>query len=319
MNNTSLRASTLFPVLLLAASCGDNGIRSYRVPKETRPAAAEHNHKTDQPAPPTLQWKTPAGWEELPATQMRVASFAVTGKDNQRADISVIPLGGMAGSDLDNVNRWRGQVGLPPVTEAELAQLAAAVTVAGEETKLFHLAGTGEPPLSILVTVLRRDGTSWFFKMTGNASLVTEQKPKFIELLQSIQFPAAASAASSWNIPPGWKEVPASQFLVAKFVAGEATVNVSKSAGDGGGFAANVNRWRTQLGLPEADTTPVMLPLAAAGTTAALVELQGEKSGLVGVIVTRSSETWFYKLMGLPPSVAEQKDAFVKFVQGVKY
>jgi hypothetical protein len=46
---------------------------------------------------------------------MRVASFRVTGKDGKQADVSVIPLPGLAGSDLDNVNRWRGQVGLPSV------------------------------------------------------------------------------------------------------------------------------------------------------------------------------------------------------------
>ena len=45
--------------------------------------------------------------------------------------MSVIPLPGLAGSDLDNVNRWRGQVGLSAVSEAELAKLVQPVEIAG--------------------------------------------------------------------------------------------------------------------------------------------------------------------------------------------
>ena len=52
------------------------------------------------------------------------------------ADVSVIPLPGMAGRDIDNVNRWRGQVGLAPVSEGELGKLAETVQVGGQEGKL---------------------------------------------------------------------------------------------------------------------------------------------------------------------------------------
>jgi len=50
----------------------------------------------------------------------------------------------------------------------------------------------------------------------------------------------------------GWQQLPPPEFLVAKFsIAGadgaSAQVNVSSLAGEGGGFLANVNRWRGQL------------------------------------------------------------------------
>jgi hypothetical protein len=35
--------------------------------------------------------------------------------------------------------------------------------------------------------------------------------------------------------------------------------------------------------------------------------------------VTQADHTWFYKLMGDTNIVANQKDAFIKFVQGVSY
>src|SRR4051812_23526624 len=99
---------------LLLSGCGQNDIQVYRVAKETAPAV--HNA---------------SGWEEAPLGEMRVASFRVKGQGGQTADVSVIPLPGMAGHDLDNVNRWRGQVSLPPVSESELAGLGQPVELAG--------------------------------------------------------------------------------------------------------------------------------------------------------------------------------------------
>jgi hypothetical protein len=45
----------------------------------------------------------------------------------------------------------------------------------------------------------------------------------------------------------------------------------------------------------------------------------GGKTRLVGVIVPKGQQTWFYKLMGPAPLVEQQKDTFTKFVRGVKY
>ena len=295
---------------------------------------------------------------------MRVASFRVAGKDAKQADVSVIPLPGLAGSDLDNVNRWRGQVGLPGVSEAELAKLAQPVEIAGDTAKLYEQAGanpgSGEKT-RILAAITRRDGVAWFFKMTGDDGLVAQQKPAFIEFLKSVSFPAATAqaqlppshppidagsmagqaglAASSaqfkpnWEAPSGWKEVPGGQFLVAKFVlpgGGDmpTAVNVSKSPGDGGGLLANFNRWRGQLGLTpvaEADLAKELQSLDLPGGKATLADIAGQdartgqKARLLAAVVPRSGETWFYKLMGNAQVVQQEKDAFLKFVQGVKY
>jgi hypothetical protein len=134
-------------------------------------------------------------------------------------------------------------------------------------------------------------------------------------------------------VPIGWGEVDSGQCLIAKFViAGEsnaqAAVNVSSSAGDGGGVGANVNRWRKQLGLGEltgdelAKSVKLMASSAGEGT---VVEMSGQDarsaqpSALVGVIVLQPGQGWFYKLMGDVTIVAAQKEAFLKFVQEVKY
>lgn len=270
---------------VVLAACGRDEVKTYRVAKETdapatgTPAAAES-------AQPTVAWTTPAGWEELPPGEMRVGSFSVKA-DGQKAEVSIIPLPGLAGGDLGNVNRWRGQVGLPAVKEEEMAPLAEKVEVAGESAQLFDQAGvnpTDNEKSRILAVIQRRDSVAWFYKMTGSDALVAQQKPAFIAFLKSIRFqtaseqpalppshppiggmgggmgsglvtaPADNVAKPDWKLPSGWKESTPGPMQLAKFVAdgeggAKAETSVAMIPGDGGGALANVNRWRKQIGL----------------------------------------------------------------------
>ncbi|MGD0744294.1 MAG: hypothetical protein ABSA45_03980, partial [Verrucomicrobiota bacterium] len=183
-------------LLLLVAGCHRDEIKVYRVAKDQDQPQQQSAPAlpTDSPNPslppghpvipsastgslpaasasalPQLTWKTPDGWTEVPPGQMRVASFKVTGADGKLADVSVIPLPGLAGSDDANVNRWRGQVGLSPVLPDELKKSAEAVEAAGQPAQLYDIAGDAQ---RILGVIQHRDDMAWFFKMTGDAGLV---------------------------------------------------------------------------------------------------------------------------------------------------
>lgn len=320
--------------LLLASGCGREEIKVYTVAKEqTQPALPAGHPELTQPAKPQLKWQTPAGWKEGVPGDFRVASFRVL-IEGQEADVSVIPLPGMAGGDLSNVNRWRNQVSQPPVTEAELAKLAQPVTISGQPAQMYEQDGEGATgdPTRILAAIQHRDGTAWFFKMTGASKLVAEQKPAFVEFLKSCQFEVSALPAGHppmeahdgiphWSPPADWKEVSGGQFLAAKFLIanGSAAVNISTSPGDGGGLPANVNRWRKQLGLPEEATPAVTAGEISICEFNGTDAKTGQPAALVGAIVFRPGQAWFYKLMGEAPVVAAQRDAFLKFVREVRY
>jgi hypothetical protein len=295
-------AATGMLLILTAAGCGRDNVKVYHVdatdsaapapPPMSASGAMPSTMPDGLPTPdnsglPSLQYMLPAGWEKKALTAMRVASFLITG-DGKQADVSVIPLGGMAGNDPANVNRWRGQVGLQPLGDDDLAKLAEKVTVGDLPAELFDLAGTAPgsgDAERIIGVILHRDDTAWFFKMTGETGLVEQQKPAFIAFLKSVSFGAPTAATSmdmsqlppshppivgmtsaqpltdvsvgdkpTWTVPTGWQEGPLAQFLIAKYVitdadGASAAVNVSSLAGDGGGLLPNVNRWRAQLGL----------------------------------------------------------------------
>jgi hypothetical protein len=206
----------------------------------------------------------------------------------------------------------------------------------------------GKSRQRIMVAMLTRGTMSWFFKITGEDACVTSQKEKFLQFLKSVSFtenaPAPMAAASStqdegvasasiWTAPPGWQPIPPSQFLLAEFSipganGAKAEVNVATMGGEGGGLLANVNRWRGQLGLGavgENDLPQLAQSLDTSGGQATLVDFAGvdAKTGapvrLVGAIVAQNGQTWFYKLMGDKQIVAQQKDAFTKFIRSANY
>lgn len=354
----------------LAAGCGRETVQVYQAPKDvagtgqamTAASAAAAGIPQSPPAGvPQVKWQLPAGWQELPAGQMRVGYFAIPGPDNQKAEVTIIPLPGLAGTDLDNVNRWRGQIGSPPITADELTKAAVKIPVGGSDGQLFDLEGATDktPRLRMVAAILRREGTAWFFKMTGEDKLVSSQKAVFTKFLETLRFEAGTSPAAavtagtpaptpsasaatagatggaqggavkpSFTVPATWKEQAPGAMQTARYVPegaeGKADVSVAVLPGDGGGKLGNVNRWRRQLGLEpvaEADLAASLTALKIDGAENYLVDLAdpASKRRMVAAAVVRGGQSWFYKLTGDDAIVTREKAAFVNFIESAKY
>lgn len=324
-------------ILGLGAGCDRRDIRVYHVPKEPPP------------------WKLPAGWQEQESGGMSVASFVVAGKDGRSADISVVPFKGVVGQDADLVNVVRDRFSLPPLTAEELGKQVERVEVGPIQGKLFEMAagtaagGSGEPTRFIIATAAR-ENTSWFFRMSGQDSLVREQKPAFVGFLKSFAFvekPASesrarragtnekqppsspAGTAPNWSAPDNWQEQPATamrlgSFLVTGLGGGKADVSVTMFPGDAGGTLANINRWRTQQlslpAVPETDLDKLLSPLEVTAGKAMVVDMttDNKQTRLIAAIVPRDGNTWFFKIMGDEAVVGAEKTGFIQFVQSMK-
>jgi len=133
-----------------------------------------------------VQWDVPANWTSVPAAQMRYASFTVATPSGEKADVSVIVLPGSGGADLDNVNRWRQQVGQAALEAAALP--AEITTVAAKNSSMSLVRCTG-PQTHMLAAWLHQGQNCWFFKLSGPAPLVDQEKDNFLKFVQSVQFP----------------------------------------------------------------------------------------------------------------------------------
>ncbi len=347
-------AGTLL-VLALAgvAGCKDRNMVVYRVPREVLPAAsAPESSPAVASATPGIHWDAPVGWQSQKADGLRAGSFLVTGADGATADVSVVTFAGTGGDDLANVNRWRGQVQLAPVSAAELpAQVQTLGTLAGPVSivALNGTTGDAKVPSGLLGAWLRSSDRVWFFKLAGPSALVAAQREPFMAFLKSVTLTAGAppaapvamgagggAATSSiplpagdtpslrWKAPADWQAKAASAMRKGSYTVGEAEVAITVFAGDVGGVLANVNRWRGQAGLApvdEAGLDAVTTQLTSNGFHFIATDAAGSgpaATRIVAVLVPWQGSTWFFKLTGPNEAVERAKPAFLEFIQTVE-
>lgn len=313
-------STVLVAVVLLGPGCGrEDGVRVYQAPKDrsgpqasapsTAPSASSTASTASTASAPSnpqqrAPWTVPPGWTEKPSTGgMRIATYAVTAPDGRAVDVSVVPLGAAAGSLLDNVNRWRGELELPPVTEADLPRLLTAVKIGEVDAQMVELVserpvGADKTRSRTLAAILPLPGTTVFFKAKGDDALVRENAGAFKAWLNSVQTgpnpgggstptpstpsasgtapgdmrgpvaPPPSTALPTWEVPPTWKSAPASTMRLASFALSgpdgqAADLSVVALGPAAGGLLANINRWRGQFGLEPVDEAGLQKTLAS--------------------------------------------------------
>jgi hypothetical protein len=344
----------------LLVSCRKNSeIKVYRVSK----APLEESGPQQQDAMPTnttaprmpgglapaaeTAVTTPPNWEPQPLSQMRQASFLIKGENGAVADISFVSLGSAAGDVLENVNRWLGQLGKPPITEQKLPEIAQQLRTSLGDVTIADLTGlpdNADPARDgrIIAAMATTGNSTLFFKLRGNADLAETQKGDFIKWVAAIcnaqtqtEPPQMAAAPPNdsgapriqWKTPEGWTEVPPSSMRYASFSAsvedgGKIDISVVTFPGDGGSDADNVNRWRGQIGLAPIDASAVtaqVAPLKTGDTTFSTTDIAGDKTRTIAAWTRRDGRVWFFKATGPNASVGKEKPNFVKFIESVRF
>jgi hypothetical protein len=260
--------------------------------------------------PPPIHWTLPAGWTQLPRNQIRYASIAVS-PAHPELQLSIVPLGGTGGTLLSNINRWEGQIGLPPSSEDDLKTSVTRIDVGGTPVEMFDRTGAQPPdqsvPKRIVAAIATHEDRTWFVKLAGPADQIQEQIANFQAFVQSIRFdsgapsspdaspainsptvnsaspnPTAANTVPtlpiSFTIPTGWQQEPAqpNSFRVVAFRIINRTDTgetiVTRLAAGSGSMIENINRWRGQVGLdPINDPGDVKSTQLAAGNLQATV------------------------------------------------
>jgi hypothetical protein len=325
-------------IILLSSCSRQSDITVYRLPKESA-APAPDAATEGGTAAASLHWTAPAGWQEQPATGFRKGSFLVPGPGGQ-ADVSVVSFPNEAGGLLGNVNRWRDQLHLAPITEDDLKTAVTTIPVAGLTIPLVDLVST-QPMLEgglksrILGAILSLPNETWFFKMSGPDAIVESQLDSFKQFLQSLQIdgmddgsaapfagtnpPASAptdtqpASSLQYDLPPGWQEKPLTPMRVASFnipggAEGDADASIVVLSGTAEGELSNINRWRSQIGLG-----PVSA--AALNSLTTHLEANGHDYLLVDLIGTQPAMAQKSKARILVAMLSENNQSwFIKMI-----
>jgi len=209
------RCGALFTlVVLLLSGCNKTDATSYRIAKErdatlpvivataATPASMPASAPTTAPVGsggmagtpvataggPGLTWTAPAGWQAKALGAMRKGSFTIANEAGATADLSITAFPGAVGGEFANVNRWRGQLSLPPIVETDLATAVTHLSQNGLIFTFVDLVSTDAAnPQHMLGAMVPYEGAMWFFKLSGPDALVAATKPAFLEFLKTVK------------------------------------------------------------------------------------------------------------------------------------
>ncbi|MCA9198502.1 MAG: hypothetical protein KDA87_13235 [Planctomycetales bacterium] len=252
----------------------------------------------DQP-----NWTLPGGWENRPGGGFRFATLA---KDGQEISVSSLPVPDRDLNEyvLENVNRWLGQLQLPPWSAEDLEKNAQKRSVGGFETWLIDIEGQG----------------------SGNAMAGMTANPP---LKTSPPSPAGNQELPiKFDVPEGWQQVAPTTMSVANLQVQadgqEVVLTITPLGGDGGGRLPNVNRWRGQLQLPpmsEAELSESVQSVDLGSGTADVVFLENPDVGKAtyAALIFQSNRSWFIKFAGDLELANQHQAAFMEFVQSISF
>lgn len=164
---------------------------SARTPAATPAPVAAGSDKSDRWQGSGVSWAVPKGWTQAPGTNMRFATLTPDGADGPEIAVSVFP--GNVGGTLANVNRWRGQMGLSPIGQDDVAASLKSVPVGAIEGHLVDLS-TPAGDRRMLTVILPQAGAdnklvrTWFFKLSADPASVSKHEADFMSLVQSVEF-----------------------------------------------------------------------------------------------------------------------------------
>ena len=108
-----------FGIFIVAFSCTINDhSRSYKLAKTNKQKTTDKEQENRSKST-ELIWEKPDSWVSSEGSSMRLASFSVPYSGGS-GDLSVIKLAGTGGGLESNVNRWRRQLNLEPISLVEI-------------------------------------------------------------------------------------------------------------------------------------------------------------------------------------------------------
>jgi len=278
------------------------------------------------------RWQLPEGWNEKPGDGFRHATLVIAGA-MPPLELAVSSLDHGDTDDaayvLQNVNRWRGQVSLPPTTGEKLAKEVEQFTIGEFPCTWVELTGTSGGGMGGPFA-----GGPFAGGPFAGGGLPSDHPPVGAAADGGSTPARGADSKLSYDVPEGWKELAPNAFRQASFEvsadgqkADVSVTSLSLRAPNAGDLAANVNRWRGMMGLAEQSTEEAAKSASevkGSDLTWKVVHIvgqdaAGEPQAILAAMTTTADAAWFVKFTGPPPLAESQQQQFDKFVGSIKF
>ncbi len=243
------------------------------------------------------KWELPEGWKDIGSdNSMRYTTLQIPNGDST-LDLVVSSLS--AGQDLlDNVNRWRGQIGLPAIEDAESHLQPLDST--GGRLLLFDDIGFSSGSMS-----------------TGRGAPTTSQ--------------VSGKTGLRFKTPEGWTEGPVSSFVKVRLVkeVGDQKIQISVTdlPAEANRWEPNVDRWMGELGIEvenkqafvDQNTSEIEVGGLKANRLVLISDKETIEKATVAVMAIRDDLAWFFKLTGPRQMVADHVKDFDQFIESFEF
>lgn len=283
---------------------------------------------TDDPSRP-VTWELPSGWKR--ASEAGGALRYATIHTGEGLELTVIPLEGSAGSPQENINRWRGQIGLDPVNDVqELQGFVETHEVNGllvMEIDMTGPGGSGGPPPNAPFASPAPAAPS-----APRAPFAQGAPPAAGQNLAPVIGVVPDDSPITYTVPEGWRLHEPGGMRKADLSVADgdkvAQTTVIPLGGPAGGLLSNVNRWRGQVGLAPTDAEQLAkeaVEIEVDGIKGHFVDLEGPESAgekrqrVLGVIFQKGETSWFVKMTGPSGLVGREKERFEALARSIKF
>ena len=171
-------------IMIMCISC-DSGshVRTYNLPKQNIEEKLQ-SIKIEESNTGTLVWTKPASWISSEGSSMRIASFSVPYKGGV-GDLSVIQLSGEGGGLESNVNRWRRQLNMTPISLEEIEKNINVQSGTLGKYSIIKIVNDQTNKAFICAIVPVRNQTL-FIKLSMNANYLQDIEEDFISFCSSL-------------------------------------------------------------------------------------------------------------------------------------
>jgi hypothetical protein len=262
----------------------------------------------DDKKEPPLQVTEPKDWKKDPPVEGRFGLYRLP-TEPRSIEVKVSSLPAKQFTILPNLHRWQKELNLPAAEEKDIPKYVRRDKLNGKDVMWFEMEGLA------------------LHRTTKVAEPQAQAKGRRFPMLAP---PAAGNAAQvpfKYEIPKGWdKKQPRDKFTAVLFQVGEKDPPTQVSLTPlpaGVDAAANINRWRAQVKLPEIDGAEAVKAasrLKIADVVAYYVDVENPQgpehsNRILGVIIPQENTTWVVKMWGPRESVGQHKNAFETFVK----